>query len=354
MSQLNRISSCSAITFWNNFLSSFSSPVPFSFNPSLFNFYIRYFHWKPYYFLLFYKNKAAGLLPLVNTGNSWVSLPHFSYGGFACTENFNFKLDEDIIQKLIFLVQKERHNQGFFQYDLKTISSYQTSHKRIFIRTIHKYPTQNNYIKVSSIIFLPKTKEELFTKLNTNLRRKINKANHSEFNIQIGGKELLESFHSIYSKKMHELGSPAYGKHFFKTILETYCYGDAKIFLVRKQKKAVGAAFLLSYNGFYESAWFATNKIEYKNYISDFLHWQMLKYAIEKRAYVYSFGRSTSQGSVHIYKSHWPVENIPIYQYNNNQKNVIIRNKRWISSVWRKVPYFIAKPTGALLVKHIY
>ena len=212
------------------------------------------------------------------------------------------------------------------------------------------YTEENSDHRISRKDFLPRRNKEFFENLNANIRRKINKASHSEFSIQIGGEELLESFYSLYSKKMYELGSLVYEKFFFKTLLETYNFGEAKIFLLRQQGKAVGTALLLSYHGFYESTWFATDKTEYKNYISDFLHWLMLKYAIEKKASVYSFGRSTSQGSVHKYKSHWPVTDIPIYQ----NKKTLIRNQKWLSSVWRKVPYFITKPIGSQLVKHFY
>lgn len=303
--------------------------------------------------MLFLGEGPVAVCPLIDTGKNWVGLPHFSYGGFAGMRNNDIAFNDKLVHKLIFLIQKEKVNPGFFQIDLKTISNHRVSQDRFFIRTIHKYHQCDNYSKVSSLIFLPETKEELYTHLSTNLRRKINKAANSGFDIQIGGKEFLSPFYREYSRKMHRLGSPAYGKGFFETLLETYCFGDAKIFLIMQNGEAAGAAFLLSYMGFYESSWFVTNEISYRNYVSDFLHWQIVQYAIARGASVYSFGRSTPQGSVHIYKSHWPVTDIPIYQYGHEGGNHL-RNHVWLSSVWKKIPYFIAKPIGPILVKHIY
>lgn len=352
MNYLDEISPFTAFNFWNNFLTTFSSPVPFSFNPSLFYFYENYFHWKPYYFLLFKDKEAVGLLPLVNTGKTWVSLPHFSYGGFAINEKYNKKFNEDLIQKIILTAEKENINQGFFCIDINKIEDIKFKQKPLFIRTIQKNFRDNPHFKVSSIICLPETKEELLLIINKNLKRKINKAKNSDLEIKIGNIELLDDFYNVYSKKMHELGSPAYGKDFFKQLFETYSFGDAVIFRVQQFKKTIGAAVVLSYNGFYESAWFATDKSAYKNYVSDYLHWQIIKYAIDKHAEIYSFGRSTFESSVYIYKNHWPVTDLPIYYYNNKKNH--LRNQKWISNIWKKTPCFITNSLGPKIVEHFY
>ena len=342
-----------AISLWNKFLATFHNPVPFSFNPSLFDFYTRCFYWKPYYFMLFSEEKLLAVCPVVNTGRSWVSLPHFSYGGFAGIENDAVGWDEKLIRKLIVAIQKEEVNPGFFHVDVESVANLQTTENRTFIRTMQKYNSTYNYMKVSSFIALSETNDSLFFRLNANLRRKLHKAAHSGFDMQIGDDKLLNAFYDLYSIKMHQLGSPAYGKRFFQALLETYRFGERNIFLIRHQGKVVGTALLLSYHGFYESAWFATHPGVYKYYVSDFLHWQMIQFAIEHHAKVYSFGRSTPQGGVYQYKNHWPVKNIPVYQYGYGI-NSHLRNYHWLSTAWKIIPYFIAQPVGPLLVRHIY
>jgi len=353
MPTITHLNPNSAILLWNKFISSLPSHIPSSFNPSLFYFYTQYFHWKPYYFLLYVEDKPVAALPLVYTGHRWVSLPHFSYGGFAVTHNVSFDFDEKLIQKLIFLIRKEGLNPGFFQLDLLRISNLQVVRERFFIRTTYVFHPDDACKKVSSLISLPQTKEELYKQLNANLRRKINKAANSGFELQIGGKELIPLFYDIYAQKMHQLGSPAYGKDFFEMLMETYRFGETKVFLVMESGKTIGASFSLSYMGFYESSWFATNEIAYKKYVSDYLHWQMMQYAISQGATTYSFGRSTPQGSVHIYKNHWPVTDIPIYQYEQGRR-LHAKNHSWIPIVWKHIPYFITRPVDPLLVKHIY
>ncbi len=352
MSDIIQLNTDLAIFHWNQFLSSVPVPsqVPFSFNPSLFDFYVRYFRWKPYYFIFFREDEPIGLCPLVNTGKSWVSLPHFSYGGFINKPDDYFEPDEITIQKLIFLVQKERLDKGFYKVDIDVFPSLEYFNENTFIRTIQPGFLKKSYQKVSSFLPLPQTGDELLKKLKSNLRRKIAKAKNSGFDIQIGGKELISSFYKVYSQKVHSLGSPAYGRSFFQNLIENYRFGESLIFLVTRQQKVVGAALLLSYGDFYESTWFATCQVAYKNYVSDFLHWQMILYALSKNAKIYSFGRSTINGSVHRYKSHWPVVDVPIYQTGDNS----IKNQKWLSSVWKRMPYSVVRQLGPVLVKHIY
>jgi len=348
-----RLSDSVAIPLWNKFLSSFSSPVPFSFNPSLFDFYMQYFHWKPYYVMLFSEDIPFAVFPVVNTGRSWVSLPHFSYGGFVAIRDDGVEWNENLLQQLIFIIQNEKLNPGFYQVNIKSIFKRKATMESTFIRTLRKHHQDDNYFKISSVFFLPETSGDLFRQLNANLRRKIHKAANSGFNLQIGGKELLDSFLGLYSRKMHRLGSPAYGKDFFRAILETYRFGEVRIFLIKQAGKVVGASFLQSYQRFYESSWFATDNKAYKNYVSDFLHAQMIQYAISKGASVYSFGRSTPNSGVHQYKSHWPVVDIPVYQYEQGIK-IQIKNYSWLSGIWKTIPYPLAKIIGPKLVKYLY
>ena len=146
--------------------------------------------------------------------------------------------------------------------------------------------------------------------------------------------------------------------------METYEYGEVKIFVSYKEGEVVGTAMLAFYNGFYENMFFATSSKSRKEYVSDLLHWEMINYCIKKnntiniegenssgRNAVYSFGRSTLFSGVHKYKSHWPVNDYPLYNYSNITD---VRKSKWLSKLWALIPYVISKPLGGYLVKHIY
>ncbi|HDO06572.1 MAG TPA: GNAT family N-acetyltransferase [Bacteroidetes bacterium] len=352
MSQFTEISPITALPICNNFTANQPVPPPFSFNPSLFYFYQNHFHWKPWYFLLLDDNKVAGLLPLVNTGKAWVSLPHFSYGGVFMKNNVQFDL-EKLIKNLIVSVEEEKINPGFFQVDIKSRISHNGFDKKVYVRSLLSFKNELEYNKASSAIQLPATKNELFQQLSSNLRRKIHKAESSNFSVKQGMQELLDDFYAVYAKNMHRLGSPAYGKHFFSDLMNTYEFGETLFFVIYKEKKPVAASMLMSYNGFWENTWFSTKKETQKEYVSDFLHWQMIQYAIQRKAKIYSFGRSDADGNVFQYKNHWPVKNLPIYEYRLNH-SADIKDHKWMAKLWRKIPYPVAYYLGPGLVRHIY
>ncbi len=352
MPYLKSLHNSEAFPLWNKFTSSLPVPAPFSFNPSLFSFYQNYFHWKPWYFLLLDDNKVKGLLPLVNTGKAWVSLPHFSYGGVFLMNNAEFD-NEKLIKSLIISIEKENTNPGFFQVDIKNRMSRETLDRRLYIRSLQPVKNELECNKVSSVIHLPANEDEFSQQLTSNVRRKIRKAERNKFTVKWGKQELLDAFYAVYAKNMHRLGSPAYGKYFFRSLMNAYDFGEALFFVIYKEEKTVAASMLMSYNGFWENTWFSTKKEMQKEYVSDFLHWKMIQYAIQQKASIYSFGRSDTNGSVFRYKNHWPVENIPVYEYTINP-SFNIKNHNWLAGLWRKIPYPVAYFLGPKLMKHIY
>ena len=211
MSQLQKLPTSQATSLWNKFTSNFPGIVPFSFNPSLFNFCFNHFNWKPYYILVFASGEVCAVLPIVNTGKAWVSLPHFSYGGMLLKNSekpFN-------VEKIIESVSNKEP--GYYRIDAEEVigENYKTSHK-IFIRSLEdSAPTDTHKSeKVTSVINLPESSEKMMGMLNPNLRRKINKANKSGVIVKIGGKELITDFYKVYSKNIYQLNSLNYGVSF--------------------------------------------------------------------------------------------------------------------------------------------
>ena len=351
MSSITNLNPSTALPLWNNFITSLPAPAPFSYNPSLFSFYQTCFHWKPYYFFLYSEEKLVAVFPLVNTGKRWVSLPHFSYGGIMSKNDSNIGSDVDLIHQLVFLIQNRKMTAGFYHIDMQDVLQIQNNSEQFFIRTTNKPDADTVFTKVSSILPLPKTIGELQNKLSSNLRRKIHKTVKNGLKVSVGEVKLLDLFYKIYARKMSRLGSPAYGKAFFKTLMESWQFGETKIFLALNEKKVIGAAFLQSYFGFYENTWFATDEKFFKYYVSDYLHENMIKHAISKGGKYYSFGRSTPGNGVYCYKNHWPVEDLPIYQFGENSR---LKKHPEFGNLWKTMPRFITRPLGSYLIEHIY
>lgn len=357
---LKQLPSSQAIPLWDKFIQEHPQTLPFSFHPSLYFFYTNHFRWKAYYFLIYRNEQLFALLPIINTTKKWVSLPHFSYGGTITNDSLAAAMDDSVIHTIIDQTLKENLSPGFISVYLDALKPQSEEKTNVYIRSLNRYSEHDHTMKTSSFIELPEKPEMLFDQLSSNLRRKIRKAQTNDITVHHVGKALLEDFYRVYSHNVHRLGSPAYGKSFFASLHDALEPEEAVFFVAKKKGRPVGSAFLLSYQGFFENAWFATSRDARKDYVSDLLHWEMISHAISSsrnqsnfKKGMYSFGRSTTDGSVHLYKRHWPVIDVPIYEYHSLPSSSV-KNQIWLSSIWKNLPSPLVRFLGPKLIKHIY
>jgi lipid II:glycine glycyltransferase (peptidoglycan interpeptide bridge formation enzyme) len=250
-------------------------------------------------------------------GDVYVSIPYFSYG------NSVFKEEKNKYQ--------EWEYRGF--------------------EPISKYYSKD---KISSILYLKKEIGIQFNHLESNVKRKINKAGKNNIQCKIGNSELIKDFYFVYCRNMLRLGSPPMEIGFFNEIITKYSNGNARIFVTYKGDKPIGSAILISYLGFYENCWFATLS-EYNNlYTSYLLHWEMIKFSIENKAEIYSFGRSSQDSNVLKYKQQWKTEDITLYWSYSEDRKVNIRKLGFLSKIWKMLPLNIANMIGPYFAKKIY
>jgi hypothetical protein len=302
----------------------------------------------------------VGVWPLVNTGKAWASLPHFSCGGMLARKGDEIQGQKQQMISVIDNINREKLPPGFYHLDLdKLLFAYKKKvHSKLFVR-MWGNPNDTTFTKSEKIIpfiELPEDASSLFYSLNANLRRKIRKANKNKLTLKTGGLELLRDFYAVYSENIYFLKSLNYGKKFFKDLFNTWQYGNILFFVAYLDGIPAGSALFISYGNFYENQFFATIPVYRRFYVSDWLHWQMINYAIDDTRQwegekVYSFGRSTRLSTVHHYKSHWTAKGMPLSVYsdiNNIRKYILMKN------IWGTLPRFISIPVGAKLIKHIY
>ncbi len=303
--------------------------------------------------MVFTGSEPSAVIPLVNTGKAWVSLPHFSYGGMLFKKPEQNIDESAIILSIIEEIKSNSPEAGFYNYTLDDIRMTTEKH---FIRTINN-DKDNNFIKTektTSLLTLVSDERDLLKNISSNLRRKINKALKTDIIIKSGGTELLDDFYKVYVQNIYKLKSLCYSKQFLRDLLLSYNFGNIKLFVAYKDNTPIASALLASYNRFYENIFFATNE-EYRSlYVSDLLHWEMISFSLtanKGKKGIYSFGRSTKGSGVHKYKSHWSVTDYPIYTFTNLSD---IRKHSWLTNIWGLLPEFISTALSPHLIKHIY
>jgi hypothetical protein len=80
----------------------------------------------------------------------------------------------------------------------------------------------------------------------------------------------------------------------------------------------------------------------------------MIKSAIGKNLKIYCLGRSTRGSGVHQYKQQWPVEEQDLYFSVINEGGFSIRKLGWLSTVWKRIPAFVADGAGPFFARRMY
>ena len=354
--EFQKIENEKAIQLWNDLALSQSNSLTIAHNPYLFGFFLDFLKFSPFYFILYENEKSVGLLPMVNTGKSFISIPHFSYGGIHWLDaGSELKSNENsIIQNLLFQVVSGNLFAGFYGVQISSGTKEQsTPEKPIEIRNFKALFGSIKTNKVVHTISLKETQEEQTKTFSSNLRRKINKASKNKLLVKHGGIELLNDFSKVYDENMHRIGSPTLGIKFFQALLiiqET----NAKVFVAYLNEKPVGGSFAMWYNGYYENTWFSTLADFNHLYPSYLLHDEMIRNAVNQKAHIYSMGRSTKNSGVHRYKLQWPVEEKELFFNTTQQPGFNLKDQKWLTKVWKRLPAGFVNRLGPIVAKRIY
>lgn len=236
-------------------------------------------------------------------------------------------------------------------------------HYKIELRSFYKLSSYYYNKKVLSLIYLKKSYNHQFKTFSPNLRRKIRKAKSNGvkyFKISnqssISHREklsYLNLFYKLYKKQMKSFGSPQLGFNFFLKLFETYENGIVSIFFLYKENTIIGTSLSLSYNYYYENQIFIILKKYRSFYASYLLHEAMIKEAIYLKSKYYSFGRSTSNSGVHIYKKQWNSKDLQLYWNYSVPQEKNIREYHYLAKIWKLIPFFITNILGPVIAKRI-
>lgn len=293
------------------------------------------FGWEGGAFLVSEGEKTLAYLPCMFINGRLVSMPHFSFGGLvSCCSNRD-EIYSEVLPKIhayftgtykaeVPYLLRETQNVGNFVPDNKVISWLDIQGKAI---------------------------AQVIPAAQTGRARK---ALENDLTCRQGGMELLDDFYRVYARNMLRLGSPVLPRRLFANILSGYTEGDSKIFCVYKQNAPVGAAFLLSYLGFYENTWFSTLHTYNRFYPGALLHTEMISFALQQGGHTYSFGRSTAGSGVHEFKRRWGTTDTVVYWNYDKPPKMNLRKVGWLANAWKLLPVAVANTLGPLFARKIY
>lgn len=291
------------------------------------------------------QSEITGILPLVQLksflfGNFMVSLPYFTYGGICA---------EDI--ETHYLLLKEATN---------IAKELNVNHMELR----HIAPVCNNFpVKIKKVTMrLPLTakSEDIWESFTSNLRRKIRKPKKEGMFVRLGREEELDSFYTVFSINMRDLGTPVYPKKFFKNILNEFQNDTWILTVYVNEREPVASIFMVGFKNSIEIPW-ASSIMKYNRFYPNFLlYWSAIEFAIKHGYSVFDFGRSTIDEGTYNFKKQWEAQPLQLYWHywlrdGESLPELNPKNPKYQVAIkcWKRLPLGLTKIMGPLIVKNL-
>lgn len=205
---------------------------------------------------------------------------------------------------------------------------------------------------------LPDASETLWSELGSKLRAQVRRPMREDVTAEYGGEELLDDFYAVFSRNMRDLGTPVYGRDFFRAVL-ALCE-QTSLVIVRHRGLPVAAAFLLGFRARLEIPWASSLRSANPLGVNMLLYWRCLEFAVEHGYTEFDFGRSSVDSGTHRFKRQWGAVEVPCYWHywlpeggvmpalnpDNPKYRMAIR-------LWRHLPVAVANRLGPGIVRNL-
>ncbi len=209
--------------------------------------------------------------------------------------------------------------------------------------------------KVSFVLDLPDSIEELWVGLSPKVRNLIRKAERYGLAVSIGGGELLDKFYEIYFRTMKRVVSPPHSIDFFRYVVDEFG-NDLQIFVVEFGGGVVASALTIVQG---ERLWvpWAGSLAEYKYTSANmYMYWEMIKWAVRKGKKQFDFGRCSKGSGTYRFKKQWGGEEKKLFWYylpdrsGFDPENKIVG---YLRKVWSILPDRFVKTLGGVIISRL-
>lgn len=288
--------------------------------------------------------RLVGVLPLVFVrswlfGRSAISLPFLNYGGVLAD-------DAAVAEALVVAARG-------------AAAAVSSSHVELR-HTERQYPSLPcRRHKLAMRMALPGTAEELWASLDRKVRNQVRKAQKAGLTCVEGGAELLGEFYGIFARNMRDLGTPVYPKALFT---ETFCAFPerARVFVVRQSQRPMAAGISLQTERAVLNPWASSLRESRPLSANVLLYWRMLEHAVESRAGVFDFGRSSPESGTHQFKLQWGATAEPLsWEYvlltrpEPPDQSPSNPNFQAAIAAWKRLPLPIANMIGPVVARSL-
>jgi serine/alanine adding enzyme len=280
-----------------------------------------------------------GVLPLVRVqsktfGHYLISMPFVSYGGPLGSE--------DAVRALSSEAATMAKREGA---DLMEM------------RSPHALPLDLlvSHRKVTSVLSLSGGAEAVLKALPAKVRSQTRRPFKEGIEVRFG-QEVVGDFHSVYSRHMRDLGTPAQPRGFFEGIA-TYLPEDAwfGVVYLKGQPIAGGAGF--RWRDEFEITWASTLREHNRISANMGLYWAFIERAANDGASRFNFGRCTPGSATHKFKQQWGALDEPLWWYQSGRAggapSADSAKFRLATRIWQRLPVPVARAMSGRIVRYL-
>ena len=285
----------------------------------------------------------AGIMPLIHLqsrvfGSFSISVPYFNYGGPLASNPV-------VEQQLLTYGARMSEELGCSHMEVRE------THARENWKAVQR--------KVSMILPLPESDDQLDADLGSKIRAQVNKAASNDLSIKFGGPDLVDHFYHVFSRNMRDLGTPVYGKKLFSDIVAAFP-NEAFIAVVYRNNRPLAAGFLLGFRDKLEIPWASSLRSQNHLGANMFMYRSILREAINRQYQFFDFGRSTKEASTYKFKKQWgAIEHALHWHYwtrdDNDLPEINPDNPKYklVIRAWQMLPVFVTRIIGPLISKNL-
>lgn len=226
-----------------------------------------------------------------------------------------------------------------------------------FREVIHAESTN----KVRMFLELPSSSEELLQRFKSKLRSQIKKAEKNGLVFHWGDEASIDDYYSVFSRNMHDLGSPVHAKKLFSAILNHY--GErAKLGLVSYHNTTVGCCILLTAGKKIAIPWASTLRSHNRLAPNMLLYWNALKFSADNGYTHFDFGRSSEGEGTFKFKKQWGAQPVALAWYttrrpqsanDQSKSGTVSQTRQKVETLWTKLPLSLTTVIGPAIRKYI-
>jgi len=305
----------------------------------------RVFGHMPYYLMARdQEGQVRGVLPLIYMksplfGRFLTSMPFLNYGGVLCES-------ADARDALLNAAAEVARGLEATHIELRQAAPLEIG-----------WPVRSH--KVSMRLELPQRYDDLLKAFPSKLRSQVRRGEKEGMTSRHGGLELLDDFYQVFARNMRDLGTPVYGKGFFKDILLTFSK-EARICAAYLADRPVAAGFVIGFRQTLEIPWASSDR-RYARFAPNMaLYNAALRYACTEGYREFDFGRSTINSGTYRFKEQWGAKPLALYWYYWLSKETKLpelnpQNPKYQLAIrmWQQLPVPVTKFVGPAIVKYL-